>query len=132
MIIAVSSFHIMQPCFPVNAANEISYGYTRTRDKRLSSNSDLSGKILSYFQLHEPLLFLDDQALLVGQMQETNETVTGRDIVHCLSGIDALQVLHHGCEFQTTICTLLWLRLGSGQSSRSLRRYTLLFISSGI
>lgn len=64
----------------------------------LSTNSDLRREILPNIQLHQTLLLLNHQALLIRQMQQADKAVACRDIIHSLFWIYALQVLHDGCE----------------------------------
>src|SRR6266536_3964855 len=66
-----------------------------------TTNSNLSRRIFPNIQLHQALLLLNYQALLISQMQQANKTITRRDVVHCLLRINTLQVLHNGCELET-------------------------------
>lgn len=91
--------------------------YTLVKTRSSTTNRNLSSMILPNIQLHQALLLLNNQTLLVSQMQQTDEAVAGRDVVHGLLGVDALQVLHDGCELQTSVFAFLDFGLGCGETA---------------
>lgn len=57
-------------------------------------------KVLPHSQIPPALHVLNDQALLISQMQQTNKPVRSRNIRHLLFRVNVLEVVHYVDEVQ--------------------------------
>lgn len=86
----------------------------RLTSKAVSSDitlDDLCIPIFSDLQLRQLVSLLNDEALLVGQMQQTDEAEAGRDVIHHWLGVDLLQAVHDIRELERWVLCRGWWRL---------------------
>lgn len=95
--------------------------------KSIAADHDLGAVISPDRQLLEIFLIADDQPLLVGEMQQRNETETRTDFRHLLFGVHLLEVIDHVCESERSIALL---RCGQGKSRGILCLFVWLAIRS--
>jgi hypothetical protein len=73
------------------------------RGALLAANTKIRREVFANRQILKVLLVVDHQALLVRQVQQTDEAITRRDVVHCLFGIYRLQVVDNVREGERAI-----------------------------
>lgn len=74
-----------------------------SKEPLLAANTQIGRKVFSNRQVLKVIVVVDDQAFLVGQMQNTNKTVRCRNICQRLLGIDCLQAVDDVCEGERAI-----------------------------
>jgi len=90
---------------PAKSTTQVTtFDYTTLYSARsLPTAHNLRRKIPPYRQLLEPLFIRDDEPFLIRQMQEADEAVARRDVLHLLLRIYGLKIVDHVRELQRSV-----------------------------
>lgn len=82
--------------------------HTSARNLSCIALRDLRIPVFPDLQLHQFRRLLDGETLLIGQMQQADEAITGRDVVHHRPWIDLLEIVHDFGELECRVVVRRW------------------------